>query len=401
MKVLMFGWEFPPHNSGGLGVACQGLSRALSENGVEITFVLPKKIVTREHFKFVFADNVFIKIQNVESGLSPYITSEMYGDFLKEVGAGGIYGHTLFEEVMRYAKWAQNITPQQNFDVIHAHDWLSFPAGIMAKKVSGKPLVVHVHATEFDRGGGNINQKVYELEKAGMKYADCVVTVSEFTKKMVMDHYGIPESKITVVHNGIASADYPARSKNDFGIQRLKKAGFKVVLFVGRLTLQKGPDYFLYAAKKVLQVNPKTMFVIAGSGDMEGEIMQLSASLGISKNILFVGFLRGEALSKLYHSADVFVMPSVSEPFGIVPLESLLHETPVILSKQSGASEVLHHSLKTDFWDVEDMSDKILSVLSYPSLMQEMQKNGKKEALNCSWTKAANTLQKVYAQINP
>ena len=394
----MFGWEFPPHNSGGLGVACQGLSRALSENGTEIVFVLPKRVTTNESFKFVFAENVFLEMRTVQSLLSPYTTSETYGTLLKQMGSS-IYGASLFEEVMRYALRARDIAQKENFDIIHAHDWLSFPAGIEAKRASGKPLVVHVHATEFDRGGGNVNQRVYEVEKAGMEAADRVVTVSDFTKKLVMEHYGIPESKITVVHNGIESDDYPARDENDFGIQKLKDAGYKIVLFVGRLTLQKGPDYFLYAAKKILEYRQKTMFVIAGSGDMEGKIMQMAAEMGISGNLLFVGFLRGEALSRIYHSADVFVMPSVSEPFGITPLESLLHGTPVVMSKQSGASEVILHAMKMDFWDVDEMADKILSVLSYPTMKGEMTKNGGREAASCSWDKAAGKLQKLYSEL--
>lgn len=395
----MFGWEFPPYNSGGLGVACQGLARSLSENGTEVVFVLPQKVVTHENFKFVFADNVFLEVRTVQSLLSPYVTTDSYGTLLKEVG-GQMYGSTLFEEVMRYAVRAKDIANAETFDVIHAHDWLSFPAGIMAKKMTGKPLVVHVHATEVDRGGGSVNQQVFDVEKKGMEAADRVVTVSEFTKKLVMEHYGIPESKIEVVHNGIEKNDYPAREQNDFGIQKLKEAGYKIVLFVGRLTLQKGPDYFLYAAKQILAYHPKTMFVIAGSGDMEGKIMNMSAELGISGNILFVGFLRGEALSRIYHSADVFVMPSVSEPFGITPLESLLHGTPVVMSKQSGASEVLLHAMKMDFWDTDEMADKILSVLEYPSMQKEMGSNGHKEAVSCTWDKAAKKLQTIYSKVS-
>lgn len=398
MKVLMFGWEFPPHNSGGLGVACQGLSRALSETGVEVIFVLPKKVSTDESFRFVFADNVFITVRTVDALLTPYVTSEQYGSVVRQMGST-IYGNNLFEEVMRYAMRAKDIALKEEFDVIHAHDWLSFPAGIEAKRVTGKPLVVHVHATEFDRGGGGINQEVYTVEKAGMDAADKVITVSDFTKNLVMEHYGIPAEKISVVHNGIESKDYPAKNEDDFGIEALKKAGYKIVLFVGRLTLQKGPDYFLYAAKRILEYNPKTMFVIAGSGDMEGKIMQMAAELNLSKNILFVGFLRGESLSRVYHSADVFVMPSVSEPFGITPLESLLHGTPVIMSKQSGASEVILHAMKMDFWDVDEMADKVLSVIEHPCLKQEMSKNGTVEVTSCSWDKAASKLHSVYKEV--
>lgn len=379
-------------------MACQGLSRALSESGVEVIFVLPKKVSTDESFRFVFADNVFITVRTVDALLTPYVTSEQYGSVVRQMGST-IYGNNLFEEVMRYAMRAKDIALKEEFDVIHAHDWLSFPAGIEAKRVTGKPLVVHVHATEFDRGGGGINQEVYTVEKAGMDAADKVITVSDFTKNLVMEHYGIPAEKISVVHNGIESKDYPAKNEDDFGIEALKKAGYKIVLFVGRLTLQKGPDYFLYAAKRILEYNPKTMFVIAGSGDMEGKIMQMAAELNLSKNILFVGFLRGESLSRVYHSADVFVMPSVSEPFGITPLESLLHGTPVIMSKQSGASEVILHAMKMDFWDVDEMADKVLSVIEHPCLKQEMSKNGTVEVTSCSWDKAASKLHSVYKEV--
>ncbi len=399
MKVLMFGWEFPPFNSGGLGVACQGLARALSEKGEELLFVLPKKVKTEERFKFVFADRVFLDIATVNSILTPYVTNDLYSHYLKE-SSGGMYGGSLMEEVLRYALRAKEIAQKEKFDVIHAHDWLSFPAGIAAKKISGKPLIVQMHATEFDRtGNGNVNQKVYEIEKEGMEVADHVVAVSEFTKNLITEHYGIAPSKITVVHNGVNTGDYPARHEDDFGLQKLKEAGYKIVLFVGRLTLQKGPDYFLYAAKRILQFQPKTMFVIAGSGDMERKIIEMSAEMGISGNILFVGFLRGEQLSRIYHSADIFVMPSVSEPFGITPLESLLHGTPVVISKQSGASEVILHAMKMDFWDVDEMADKVLSVLEYPSLKQEMGKNGEHEAESQTWDKAANKLQKLYSSL--
>lgn len=397
MKVLMFGWEFPPYNSGGLGVACQGLSRALSENGTEIIFVLPKKVSTKENFKFVFGSNVFFDVKTINSLLSPYLTSNIYHGLRQKIN--GIYSSSLFGEVMRYATSAREIAKSQKYDVIHAHDWLSFPAGIEAKKISGKPLIVHVHATEFDRGGGNINNDVYEVEKKGMDVADRVITVSDFTKKIVMDNYGIDESKITVVHNGIDPKDYPQKEEDDYGLLKLKQAGYKIVLFLGRITLQKGPDYFIKAAQKVLLYEPKTMFVVVGSGDMEGQMMQMAASLGISGHILFIGFLRDAERSRIYHSADAYIMPSVSEPFGITALESLLHKTPVIMSKQSGSSEVILHALKSDFWDTDEMADKILSVLNYPSLKEEIAKNGEREALNCSWNNAALKLQKVYEEV--
>lgn len=396
MNVLMFGWEFPPFNSGGLGVACQGLSRALSKQGIQVTFVLPKEVETEERFRFIFADNVFVEMLTVNSMLTGYITQSAYSlEYMARNSS--IYGPTLYDEVMRYALRARKIAKENDCDVNHAHDWLSYPAGIEAKKVNGKPLVVHVHATEYDRtGGSGVNKKVFEVEQQGFDYADRIVTVSEFTKNMVINHYDVNPHKISVIHNGIDRTDYAPHEDPDTGLSQLKSAGYKIVLFVGRLTLQKGPDYFLKAAAEVLKFHPKTMFVIAGSGDMEGKIMQMAAQMGISQNLLFVGFLRGAALSRLYKAADIFVMPSVSEPFGITPLESLLHGTPVIMSKQSGASEVILHAMKMDFWDTDEMADKILSVIEYPSLKNTMGTNGNREALSCTWDSAAKKCIDMY-----
>lgn len=394
----MFGWEFPPHNSGGLGVACQGIARALKKNGVDVLFVLPKSIGVNEDFEFDFAQDVFLDVVNVNSILAAYQTRLSY-QTIRGKYAESIYGATLFDEVMRYGVKGADIATRNKFDVIHAHDWLSFPAGVSAKEVSGKPLVVHIHATEFDRtGNGFVDKRVYEVEKMGMEAADHVVSVSEFTKKIIVDNYDISPNKISVAHNGIES-DQTLIASPDTSLLELKKNGYRIVLFVGRLTLQKGPDYFLHAAKRILDYAPKTIFAIAGSGDMERQTMELSASLGISKNVLFLGFLRGEALSSVYRAADIFVMPSVSEPFGITPLESLLHDTPVVMSKQSGASEVILHALKTDFWDTEDMADKILSVIRYPSLKEEMARNGHKEVSMQTWDKTAHKLKSVYSNL--
>lgn len=394
----MFGWEFPPHNSGGLGVACQGISRALTKLGTELVFVLPREVDTNESFKFVFAESGNSKNYSVNSLLTPYVTSPGYS-VLRKANDNSIYGKNLFSEVLRYALNAKEIALKEDFDVIHAHDWLSFLAGIEAKKVSQMPLVVHVHATEFDRGGGNINPEVYEIEKAGMEAADRVVTVSEYTKNIVTHNYGIDPSKIVVVHNGIDAVDYPEKEEDDLGLNELKKQGYKIVLFLGRITLQKGPDYFLRAAEKILRYSPKTMFVVVGSGDMEGQMMEEASQMGISGNFLFAGFLRDAARSRIYHSADAYVMPSVSEPFGITALESLLHGTPVVMSRQSGASEVVLHAMKTDFWDTDEMADQILSILENPSMKEEMGKNGEREALSCSWLHASEKLQKVYGDL--
>jgi len=397
----MFGWEYPPHNSGGLGVACQGLARALVAQNVELVFVLPKKLgVFSEPFRFRFADVAGFKIAEVNSLLVPYITSEKYKVLINGVLPEGQYGATLFDEVRRYAFLAKYIAESETFDIIHAHDWLSFGAGIVARKISGKPLVAHVHATEIDRTAGKPNEFIYREEKFGVITADRIIAVSNFTKNVLVDSYGIKPDKISVIHNGISTSDNMDSYRVDNnGILKLKRLGYKIVIFVGRITIMKGPDYFLYAAKKVLDFEKKVLFVMVGSGDMEGAMMNKAAELGISNKVLFPGFLRGKELASVYQTADLFVMPSVAEPFGLTSLESLLYGTPVLISKTSGASEVLRNSLKTDFWDVDDMADKILSVIKHKSLHNELVVNGRRDAYSCSWTSAAQKCLAVYNQL--
>lgn len=385
----MFGWEFPPYNSGGLGTACFGLTRALAKRGAKITFVLPRRVNARADFaKLIFADNE-VEIKVVDSLLTPYITSEEFA-LAKSLARSDLYGSDLFNEVRRYALRAKQIAKQERFDVIHAHEWLSFGAGLEAKKVSGKPLVVHVHATEFDRTGGhNVNSQVYAIEREGMEKADAVIAVSHFTKQTIIERYGIASEKVHVVHNGI---DPDLRAHTEvYGDQlsALKKAGNKIVLFVGRLTLQKGPDYFVRMAKRVLEYRKNVYFVVAGAGDMDRKIMQEAAYLGISDRVLFTGFLRDEELARTYRAADLFVMPSVSEPFGITPLEALLHGTPVLISKQSGVSEILSNALKADFWDIDEMTNKIIAVLDHESLRTSLQANGGEEVTHHGWQEAA------------
>jgi glycosyltransferase involved in cell wall biosynthesis len=399
MKVLMFGWEFPPYNSGGLGVACQGLARALVAQNIQLVFVLPKKLEGfSESFRFRFADVSGMDIAEVNSLLVPYITSEKYKT-LVDASPNGQYGAGLFEEVRRYGVLARHLAQSESFDVIHAHDWLSFGAGIAAKDVSGKPLVLHMHATEIDRTAGKPNQLIYGMEKAGVIAADKVLAVSDLTKKVLVEEYDVAPEKVSVVHNGISAPSGEADLRALSGIMKLKKLGYKIVIFVGRITIMKGPDYFVALAKKVLDYDPKVLFVMAGAGDMEGEVMGKAAALGISNKVLFPGFLRGGELSAIYRSADLFVMPSVAEPFGLTALESLLCGTPVLISKTSGVSEVLKNALKTDFWDVDDMADKTLSVLEHKSLRHELAENGKREASLCNWNSAAEKCVNIYNQL--
>ncbi|HEV3245345.1 MAG TPA: glycosyltransferase family 4 protein, partial [Candidatus Paceibacterota bacterium] len=393
-RVLMFGWEFPPHNSGGLGVACQGLTRAMAARGIEIVFVMPKKLgVGAPWARFVFADTE-VEGRAVNSILKPYVSGAGYSRALHDIG---IYGRDLLGEVRRYALIGGQIAKEEQFDVVYAHDWLSFGAGIEAKRVSGKPLIVHVHATEFDRCGGSagVNAEVYEMEKQGMEAADRVIAVSQYTKDLIVRYYGIPESKIRVVHNGIDEITAP-----DFGSARnkltaLKQSGYHIVLFLGRVTLQKGPDYFLKAARSVLMREPKTVFFLSGSGDMERQIMDMAASLGISDRVLFTGFLRGHERTEVYKSADLFVMPSVSEPFGITALEAMKAGTPVLVSKQSGVAEAVRHALKVDFWDVDEMTNKILGVIRHKGLRQSLSENGRREVDHITWEDAAGKVENV------
>ncbi len=394
----MFGWEFPPFHSGGLGVACQGLSRGLAERGAEIIFVMPKKVaLATPYARMIFAGVEGVETIVFNSALSPYLSSKAY---VRAREGYQVYGPNLMAEVDRYRAAGAQIARDEQFDVIYAHDWLSFGAGLEAKRVSGKPLIVHVHATEFDRAGGtqNANPHVYMIEKKGMEEADCVIAVSEMTKQLIIEKYGIPEHRIRVVHNGVDESIVPfgADSRR---MRNLKDAGYKIVLFLGRLTLQKGPDYFLRAAQRVLEKNPKVLFVVSGSGDMEGEMMEMSAELGISSNVIFTGFLTGADRHDMYTAADLFVMPSVSEPFGITPLESMKLGTPVIMSKQSGVSEVVKHALKVDFWDVDEMANKIYGVVGNPALGETIRGYARAEADKLTWADAAHKVDDIVHEV--
>jgi glycosyltransferase involved in cell wall biosynthesis len=384
----MFGWEFPPYSSGGLGTACYGLTRSLAKKGTKITFVLPYYPGEMD-FLDIISTNITFK--RVSSPLRPYLSSARYAILRGAGSTPAMYGESLFDEVYRYGEEAKKIAAETEFDVIHCHDWMTFMAGIFSKQLKHKPLVVHVHSTEFDRTGGNsVNQYVYDIERYGMEQADLVIAVSNFTKRIIMQHYGIPEWKIKVVHNAVDP-------KTHSGEHVPKRE--KLVLFLGRITLQKGPDYFLYAAKKVLEHDPDVKFIIAGKGDMERFIIEKSAELGISRNVLFAGFLSGKDIERAYRMADLYVMPSVSEPFGITALEAIQLGTPVLISKQSGVSEVIKHALKADFWDVNDLANKILAVLRYRSLHHVLQEHSSQEIAKFSWDTPAQKCIDIYNQL--
>lgn len=426
----MFGWEFPPHIAGGLGTACYGMTRGLARNGVEVTFVMPKAsgdedkrfvdVVNASDVETVFgkvdsdAEDIIDKMSfiHIDSNLVPYLSPEDYvtyhDEFVKtgekrwETGDvwsqrytfSGKYGANLMEEVARYAMVAAQVAKnlEGQFDVIHAHDWLTYFAGIAAKRVSGKPLVVHMHATEYDRSGENINTQTYAIERAGMHAADRVIAVSNLTRNIVIEKYGVPADKVVTVHNAVRFAEKeseaPERGVSD-----------KIVTFLGRITFQKGPDYFVEAAAKVLKRVPNVRFVMAGSGDMMNHIIRRVARLGIADRFHFTGFLRGEDVHRMFQLSDVYVMPSVSEPFGISPLEAMKSNVPVIISKQSGVAEVLDYAVKVDYWDVDAMADAIYGLITYPALSQMFAQKGLEEVTSLKWNNAAAKIKSVYEDV--
>jgi glycosyltransferase involved in cell wall biosynthesis len=403
MEILMFGWEFPPFSSGGLGTACYGLTKSLSSKNVKVHFVVPKAPMDA---KADFVDLIVasgLKLENfmlhkINSLLVPYIDSgaynnrmEQYKRFARNSGnpEASVYGPNLYAEVHRYAEASNLIAREINFDIIHAHDWMTYPAALNAKRVSGKPLVIHVHATEFDRTGGHPNQYIYDIEREGMHLADNIIAVSNYTKNMIVRYYGIEPGKVTVVHNGVEFSD-----AHDVVVR--KNPNEKIVLFLGRITLQKGPDYFVYAARKVLEKMKNVKFIVAGSGDMEPYMIEKAAEFGIADKMLFAGFLRGKDIERAYKMADLYVMPSVSEPFGITPLESIRNGTPVIISKTSGVSEVLQHALKVDFWDVDQLANKIIAVLQHDCLRHALIENSTQEIPKINWDVAADKCLDVY-----
>ncbi len=426
MRVLMFGWEFPPHIAGGLGTACYGLTQGLAKNDVEVIFVMPKasgdedtsfvRIVNASDVEAVYGgsthSDVWEKLSfiHINSNMVPYISPEefeSYSEEYRKTGSivrddiwkerytfSGKYGANLMEEVARYAMVAAQVAKELEgqFDVIHAHDWLTYYAGIAAKRVSGKPLVVHMHATEFDRSGENINQEVYNMERNGMMSADKVIAVSNLTRKIVIDKYGIPADRVVAVHNAVQFAS-EQEQEADRGVED------KVVTFLGRITYQKGPDYFVEAAAKVLKRLPNVRFVMAGSGDMLNHVIRRVAKLGIADRFHFTGFLKGEEVKKMFAMSDVYVMPSVSEPFGISPLEAMKSNVPVIISKQSGVAEVLDYAIKVDYWDVDAMADAIYGLIKYPSLANVSATKGLAEVTRLKWDKAAAQVAEVYRSV--
>lgn len=472
MKVLMFGWEFPPHISGGLGTACLGLTKGLHAiNNVEIIFVVPKvygdentgvaeiiganqyqnlpikttilnKTETSTTVAYHATESIlnttseipkkFTQI-NLASILIPYLSPEQLEIVLEQNHISGSdiyftpegipvylqndnevelkisykdieqasdtetfeftgkYGPLLSTEVIKFAEVARKIASVYEFDIIHAHDWLTYIAGIEAKNISGKPLVIHVHATEFDRSGEHVNQFVYDIEKYGMDNADKIITVSNLTRDIVINRYGISQQKVHTVYNAVEFKPAHKIFK--------KTLNSKIVTFLGRITFQKGPEYFIEAAAKVLQSYNNVVFVMAGSGDLFRKMILRVAQLGISDKFYFTDFLQGTDVNHMFAISDVYVMPSVSEPFGISPLEAMRSNVPTIISKQSGVSEILKHAIKVDFWDVNAMADAIYALLTYDILAKTFSEKGKIEVENLKWEQAALQVKSVYDMI--
>jgi len=422
----MFGWEFPPHISGGLGTACYGLTKGLYSVGIQdILFVVPKaygdedtsnvdiidagEIVVSE--RTIDYSSFFRQMHFIEVGTSlrPYSTPEEYeiltsvdktdsrylvqSSFSGKLSFSGGYGNDLFQEIANYAVIASIIAYKFDFDIIHAHDWLAYPAGIAAKLVSGKPLVVHVHATDFDRSGGKVNPGIYEIEKAGMEAADKVIAVSNLTRNIIIEKYGINPDKVVTVHNAVEPiADRELQ-------KRARSIDDKIVTFLGRVTMQKGPEYFIEAANLVLQKMKNVRFVMAGSGDMLNRMIWRVATLKIGSRFHFTGFLKGDDVHHMFSLSDVYVMPSISEPFGISPLEAMQSNVPVIISRQSGVSEILQHAIKVDFWDTHAMADAIYGILKYEGLPQMFKIHARDEVDNLKWEHAAAKVKDVYLSI--
>ncbi|MFT5284983.1 MAG: glycogen(starch) synthase [Planctomycetota bacterium] len=454
MKVLMLGWEFPPHISGGLGTACLGISEGLIQNGVKVAFVVPHLHgdEPQNGVDLVSASDVVItapttpspalatpiaqivaalsgsdqfdfELHAVDSPLRPYMTELEYANNLAlpqskhqkaqasklsaptavleqpstgvevQLQIGGGYGPDLFDEVNRYARVVQDLSDREDFDVVHAHDWMTFPAGIAAADQSGKPLILHVHACEYDRCGDRVDLNICAVEQAGFDRADRIICVSEYNKSLLCKNYDIDSAKIDVVHNAVTQREQRVKLKVEKTIEG------PIVLFLGRITYQKGPDYFLEAAARVLKVMPDVQFVLSGTGDMWPKMVERAAQLGISEHTHFTGFLEGDQVERMFALADLYVMPSVSEPFGISTLEAMASDVPTIISRQSGAAEVLQSALKVDFWDVEDLASKILATLLYPALTDELSETGRVEVERMNWEERGSHFLRIYEDI--
>lgn len=415
MNALMFGWEFPPHILGGLGTASYGLTRGMAQQeDLSITFVIPKpygdedqsflKIIGACHVPVVYKDVSYQQVEQVQGNIMHpdeyfYYRDRIRYDFTRigtnELGCiefSGRYPDNLLQEISNYEAVAGVLAHSLDFDVIHSHDWLTYPAGIFAKQITGKPLVIHVHATDFDRSRGQVNPTVYSIERRGMDVADHIICVSELTRRTVIEKYHQDPRKVTTVHNAVD----PIPNVEQF-VKTPRKE--KLVTFLGRITMQKGPEYFVEAAAKVLKRTKNVRFVMAGSGDKMQAMIDLVAERGIADKMHFTGFLKGKEVTQMLADSDVYMMPSVSEPFGISPLEAMQVGTPSIISKQSGCAEILSHAIKTDYWDIDAMADAIYAIVEYPSIYETLSREGRNEVNQITWDKAGLKVRAIYDMV--
>ena len=413
----MFGWEFPPHILGGLGTASYGLTKGMAlQEDMDITFCIPKpwgdedksflKIIGMNSTPVVWRNVNWDQVKSrigfcMDPQLYYDLRDHIYADFnylyTNDLGCiefSGRYPDNLYEEINNYSIVAGVVARQQSFDIIHSHDWLTYPAGIHAKQVTGKPLVIHVHATDFDRSRGNVNPTVYAIEKNGMDQADHIMCVSELTRQTVIDKYFQDPRKVTTVHNAVSPL-----SQEIMNIVPQKNPREKVVTFLGRITMQKGPEYFVEAASMVLKRTRNVRFVMAGNGDMMNQMIRLVAERGIADRFHFPGFMKGDQVYEVLKASDVYIMPSVSEPFGISPLEAMQCSVPTIISKQSGCAEILDKCIKTDYWDIQAMADAIYSICTYQSLYEYLRDEGKKEVDQIKWENVGYKVRSIYDEV--
>lgn len=422
MKVLMFGWEFPPHILGGLGTASYGITKGLAaQPDVQITFCLPRpwgdedksfmRIIGMSETPIVWRDvnEDYLRQRlgdRMDTALYYELRNHIYADFsyrltddLGCIEFSGRYPSNLQDEINNYSIVAGVIAREEQYDIIHAHDWLTYPAGIHAKSVSGKPLVIHVHATDFDRSRGKVNPTVYSIEKDGMDHADCIMCVSELTRQTVINHYHQNPDKCVTMHNAVYPLSPEILQMVDEVRASRKNRKEKVVTFLGRITMQKGPEYFVEAASLVLQRTRNIRFCMAGSGDMMEAMIDMAAAKGIADRFHFPGFMRGKDVYKMLACSDVYVMPSVSEPFGISPLEAMQCGVPSIISKQSGCAEILDKCIKTDYWDTYSMADSMYSLCTNDSLHQYLKEEGLNEVAQITWEKVGEKIYRIYQSL--
>jgi glycogen(starch) synthase len=394
----MLGWELPPHNSGGLGVACYYMSKALALQGAKIDFVVP---YTADHsdidFMTVHSATPLTPLQRY--GLGAYDSKTVFESSLSKADINNLSDMRGVQK--RYIQFVESLVLETHPDAIHAHDWLTMEAGMRAKQITGAPLIVHVHATEFDRSGSEAgNPLVHEIEYQGLMMADRIIAVSNITKSLIMQKYNIPENKIEVIYNAIDTLSYNDGYSYDYRTYRyleaLKKEGYTIVSTVTRFTIQKGLTHFIRAAARASEKYHKFAFLLAGDGEQRDELVSLAADLGIADKVFFTGFVRGKQWRNAYSVSDIFVMSSVSEPFGLTALEAAHHDNAIIVTKQAGVGEVLHSVFRYDFWDIDRLADELVGIATSGALAESLKQNVKNEYNRISWHDVATDCLRIY-----